>query len=150
MKRISVFLIFTLLAYPTLAQNYPKSVNKAHPSDKVVKGFLTLVDAGEYEATYAYAPTFVKRSMSEKNFAAGLRVTCTMYGTLTSRKLKSKVARKDLPVGSKGDYYIVDYSAKVGKNSLIERLILFDEKGRWKVFSYYRMPPSAAAQMFKE
>ena len=103
------------------------------------KAWLALVDAGQYQESWASAASFFKGAVSQEKWRQQMQAFRQPLGKMTSRKLKSAKYTKTLPGAPDGEYVVIQYQTSFAKKkSAVETITpMLDSDGKWKVSGYY-------------
>jgi hypothetical protein len=101
--------------------------------------WLALMDQGQYEQGWEAAAQYLKNAVSKEDFAKSLAAVRKPLGSVTSRQLKSKEYRTDLPGAPAGQYVVLQYETSFeNKKSAVETLTpMLDKDGKWRVSGYF-------------
>ena len=107
-------------------------------TEEAALGWAQLVDAGDYEESWAQAGPSFRSAVTAKAWATQVAAVREPLGKTLSRTVKSVDERADLPGAPRGDYRIVtfdtDYEASPDS---VETLVFSKDAGRWAVVGYF-------------
>jgi hypothetical protein len=106
---------------------------------KASKEWLTLVDEGDYAASWDNAAELFKGVVTKEQWEKQLTAVRKPLGNLVSRELKSKQYTTSLPGAPDGEYVVIRYETSFqNKKSATETVTPMREKdGSWRVSGYY-------------
>lgn len=101
--------------------------------------WLTLVDSGEYKASWRAAADYLKGNVDEQKWVQTMTTVRKPMGALLARKIKSTQYRTMMPHSLKGKYLIIDYKSSFSnKKAVVESITQMMEKdGNWRVAGYH-------------
>lgn len=140
-KRLRTGLLAILLvaAAPgsALAQSNEQAVAVAK---EAAQQWLAHLDAGEYEATWAEASSYLKSNLSTEQWAARLKQAHGPLDSLQSRSLVAARYTESIPNAPEGEYVIAQYEATYGDKKTVETVSLKKDPDGWRVAGYYIKP----------
>lgn len=115
------------------------SAAKAEAAAKeAAKGWLKLVDAGDYAASWRQAAALFKEAVTESQWQQAAKAVRGPLGKLVSRKLKSATYATSLPGAPDGHYVVLQYdSAFEHKASAVETVTMMLDEGAWRASGYF-------------
>jgi len=101
--------------------------------------WLSLIDVGDYSASWNEAAPVFKGAVSKNQWAQMLQSTRAPLGTVISRTVKSAVYKNSLPGAPDGQYVVIQYESSFEhKKSAIETVTpSLGDDGQWRVSGYY-------------
>jgi hypothetical protein len=106
-------------------------------ADAAARGFLALIDAGQYDTTWERAGSALKASSSKLTWTSALKAA-SLLGHPEQRSLEGFgfTSRVDLaaPVG---EYVLVQYKTRSGNVTFTEKVVMQKEQGAWKIVGYF-------------
>ena len=114
------------------------SLQQGTEAEAVARDWVKLVDAGQYEASWAEAGPVFKSAVTADTWAKQVEPVRKPLGNVVSRELKGIDAPASPPGAPKGEYRIVtfdtDYAAAAGA---VETVVLTKAEGTWDVVGYF-------------
>ena len=109
------------------------------PAIKAAELWLALVDAKEYEKSWAEAAPFFQVKVSEKDWVRMVSFVREPLGDVKSRQLLGAQAATTLPGAPEGEYVVIQFKTSFAeKPDAIETITpMKDEKGTWRVAGYF-------------
>ncbi len=103
------------------------------------RAWLALLDAGQYDATWAEASARFKKAVDAKSWEANARAARARVGAIRSRVVASQLASRSLPGAPEGEYVRFLFGASAeGKAEVMEGVTLTREPdGTWRVSGYH-------------
>ena len=107
-------------------------------TEEAALGWAQLIDAGEYEESWAQAgPTF-RSAVTSEAWATQVAAVREPLGKTLGRTVKSVDERADLPGAPRGDYRIVTFETHYEASpDSVETLVFSKDAGRWAVVGYF-------------
>lgn len=101
--------------------------------------WLTLVDRGDYSASWRQASSLFREQVTEEKWRASLASARGPFGKMVSRKLSSARYTTTLPGAPDGKYVIIRYATSFeNKREGIETVTpTKDTDGAWRVSGYF-------------
>jgi hypothetical protein len=101
--------------------------------------WLKLVDQGKYDASWEQAAELFKKSVTRDQWRQAAAAAREPLGTLTSRKVKSREYKEQIPGAPDGKYVILQYDSVFEKKaSAIETVVaMVDPDGAWRTSGYF-------------
>ena len=128
-----VLTLILLLVVPTVAQAAPGD----SPSS-VAQAWLSLVDAGKYDASWDTASAFFQSKATKEQWAAIITPVRDGVGALISRGPGQATPTDSMPGAPFAHYLVIRYTSKFAfKDHAVETLILMFHDGEWKVAGYF-------------
>jgi hypothetical protein len=115
---------------------------KAHKEDSAVAAaakWLSLVDQGQYAASWKEAAPYFKKAVKQKQWGQSLQAVRKPLGKLISRKVQSTIYTTSLPGAPDGEYVVIQFKTSFeNKKSAIETVTpMMDKDGKWRVSGYF-------------
>jgi uncharacterized protein DUF4019 len=113
------------------------------------RDWLSLVDSGNYAASYDQAGEVFRGNTPREQWQAGLENSRRAVGSLVERSLKQAVVAVNLPNAPQGKYVITTFSTKFQQSpqAVWEIVTSFlNPSGQWKVVGYQIKPEGNQAQ----
>jgi hypothetical protein len=131
---LALILTLGLIPSSTLA-----SAEKEAAALQVARNWLSLVDAGEYDASWEAASAYFKSAINGDSWRSALTGARQPLGKVVSRKLKSRTFATELPGAPDGEYVVIQFDTVFeNKRSSTETVTpKKDADGRWRVSGYY-------------
>jgi hypothetical protein len=123
-----------LLVAPALGAEKPEDAAQA-----VADSWLTVLDEGQYEASWEQAAKPLKVAISKDEWKKGCGGARQPLGKLVSRKVKSRQYTEQIPGVPDGKYVVIQYdSVFEQKASAVETVTpMVDFDGAWRVSGYF-------------
>jgi len=101
--------------------------------------WVSLVDAGEYTASWKEAAEYFKTAVSSEQWAQTIHAVREPLGKVVSRKIKTRTYSTSLPGAPDGEYVVIQFDTSFGnKKSALETVTpMRDRDGRWRVSGYF-------------
>jgi hypothetical protein len=100
--------------------------------------WLTLVDTGQYEASWNEAATLFKRQISASDWLKAITAARTPLGKLVTRDLQSATYTTSLPGAPDGEYVVIQFNTIFkNKAQAIETVTPMKDGDNWRVSGYY-------------
>ena len=101
--------------------------------------WVSLVDAGEYTASWKEAAEYFKAAVSSEQWSQTIHAVREPLGKVVSRKVKTRTYRTSLPGAPDGEYVVIQFDTSFGnKKSALETVTsMRDRDGRWRVSGYF-------------
>jgi hypothetical protein len=130
-----VFLVLVVASFSTLRAEQSAESKAAGAS----QGWLDLVDAGQYGASWEEAAAYFKGAVPKSQWERTMKALREPLGKVLSRKMKSVEYTRTLPGAPDGEYVVIRYETSFeAKRSAVELVIpMFDGDGRWRVSGYH-------------
>lgn len=103
--------------------------------------WLSLVDAGEFSASYQDAANVFKGQLQEGDWTERGNQIQTQLGELKSRALVDARYMEEIPQAPEGEYVALRYDSEFSNGQMNELVILAQEGDGWKVAGYMVGPP---------
>lgn len=102
-------------------------------------GWLKLVDAGNYAASYQQASTLFKDHVSAAAWVRQVGAARKPLGAVVSRQVTAAHYATTLPGAPDGQYVVIQYRTSfTHKKSAVETVTpMLDQDGQWRVSGYY-------------
>ena len=127
-----------LLAPPaSQGQSYQKRVDAATAA---AADWFELLDADDYEATWAQASSFFQSKVSQKQWVKQLKRAHQGVDSLQSRSLVGARYKSEPPSGPKGHYVITQYRAQYGSQAMVETVTMKKDSSAWRLAGYFIKP----------
>lgn len=100
--------------------------------------WVSLVDAGRWEDSWAAAGGLFQSRMPQAHWAAAIQPVREPLGAVASRALASTTSSTTLPGAPDGQYQLVQFSTRfANKDDATETVVLACEPSGWKVNGYF-------------
>ena len=108
-------------------------------AQKAAEQWLSLVDAGNFAASWKAASTYLQKVVSEDQWQRRITAVRGRLGNPMSRKLKSAKYTKSVAGAPRGEYVILQFNTSFSnKKEVVETVTpVLDKNGRWRVSGYY-------------
>lgn len=128
---VGAAIVIALLTDITMAANADKEQAAVIAAEK----WLTLVDDGNYAASWKEASPRLRASVTQKKWEQGLHSDREPEGKIISRKIKRSIYRSDPPDGK---HVVIWYQTSFqNRKSAVERVwTRLDKDGQWRVTGY--------------
>jgi opacity protein-like surface antigen len=102
-------------------------------------GWLKLVDAGQYGASWDEAARLFRNAVSKDGWERSLKGLRAPLGSVVSRRAFSKRYTESLPGAPDGKYVVIQYETSFeNKKTAIETVTpMLDGDGHWRVSGYF-------------
>ncbi|MDP4576087.1 DUF4019 domain-containing protein [Qipengyuania sp. G39] len=114
------------------------SLQQGTPAEAAARDWIKLVDAGNYQESWAQAGSMFKSAVTADAWAKQVTPVRQPLGEVVSRNLKGIDAPASLPGAPKGEYRIVtfdtDYASAAGA---VETVVLAKSGSDWGVVGYF-------------
>jgi DNA-binding CsgD family transcriptional regulator len=125
-----------------VAQSTGASPTTANASASMSQGdarqWLTLVDRGDWEASWRTAAALFKSQLSASQWAATVQPVRVPLGATSSRIFQSVTKTNSLPGAPAGEYEVIQFRTDFSKKpGAIETITLIHEGAGWKVAGYF-------------
>ena len=128
-------LVVLLLASPDAL---PAEPDKEAAAQAVALAWLSLVDRGDYAASWREAATLFRSQISSANWVSAVTSARTPLGALGERRLMSATYTTALPGAPDGEYVVLQFQATFSKKaSAIETVTPMLDGAQWRVSGYY-------------
>lgn len=136
-KSIPSLSLLVLLCLVVPAVHAGESVEDAAQS--AAAKWLSLVDSGNYSASWKEAAAYFRGSVPEATWQAQVGAVRGPLGKVLGRALKARQYAKSLPGAPDGEYVVIQYDTKFEhKQAAIETVTpMKDRDGVWRVSGYY-------------
>jgi tRNA A-37 threonylcarbamoyl transferase component Bud32/TM2 domain-containing membrane protein YozV len=110
-----------------------------NPAVAAARGWLALIDAGNYSESWKQASAFFQGAVTEAVWENSMTTFRKPLGELVSRQLKSAQPMTELPGAADGQYVVMQFETSfANKKSAIETVTFALEKdGQWKSAGYF-------------
>lgn len=135
-----VLLFATTAPNATTAQSHEQAVEAAK---QAAREWLSLVDAGKYEATWREAGASLRAGVpTAEQWAKQIRRVHSKLDSIRSRSIVAARYTTSLsdPNAPEGEYVVVQYRSWFGKEKRVETVILSREADEWRVIGYFVKP----------
>jgi hypothetical protein len=127
-----MFLLITSL-FSAAGQN-----EKEVEAIKGARGFLQLVDGGQYEASWERTSPIFKGQISREKWAEMLSGVRPPFGSIISRNVATAKFSTSLPGVPDGEYVTVQFASSFEKKmEAIETVTMFRFQKEWQVAGYF-------------
>ena len=131
-KVLLIFLITLCLSATVPASEAEKQAEEA------ALAWLSLVDAGQYKASWKKAASLFRAQVSVKQWSQAVSAARKPFGKLKSRQLMDATYATSLPGAPDGEYVVLQFEAVYEhKASAIETVTPMQDDGNWRVSGYY-------------
>jgi hypothetical protein len=136
MKMATLFLI-AVLAATTPAAAQEETTQAA--AETVTRAWLTLVDSGQYEASWDKAASFFRAAITPEDWVQALSGARAAFGAVLGRDTISTEHTKTLPGAPDGEYVVFQFrSSFENKANAVETVTAMkDLDGKWRVAGYF-------------
>jgi hypothetical protein len=119
--------------------SFAATTDKEQATVMAAEQWLTLVDAGNYAASWQTAAEYFKGAISQEQWQHALQTIRKPLGATIFRKLKTKTYETSLPGAPDGEYVVIQYETSFqNKKSAIETITpMLDKDGWWRVAGYF-------------
>ena len=138
MKRLLLFLsLILILAGAGCDTSGHRDAERA--AIDAAKDWLSLVDNGDYGASWDTAAEFFKAAVPREQWMMTMESSRRPFGKNLSRKLISKNYSKTMPGAPDGEYVVIQFEASFdNKASAVETITpMLDKDGKWRVSGYF-------------
>jgi hypothetical protein len=103
------------------------------------EAWLKLLDAGDFDASYAAADEFFKENVTALKWKSALAYARKPLGKFDSRSLISSMSKKSFPGASDGEYFEMFFKAQfANKKEAVETATFNKGKdGKWRASGYF-------------
>src|ERR1700692_3358620 len=110
----------------------------------VSKAWVALIDAGQYDDSYASACGAMHDKVPQDRWAEVLKALRTPWGPVLSRRQISHIYKPNGYEGSEGEYMVITYDTSFQRfSSATEIVVLKWEGGKWRGAGYNAGPKSS-------
>ena len=108
-------------------------------AEKSALAWLAMVDAGNYEASWREAASFLRGAVSQEDFKKSMVGARQPLGRMLSRKVKSRTYRESLPGVPDGKYVVLEFDTSFeNKKTAVETVTPMQESdGTFRVSGYF-------------
>jgi len=108
-------------------------------AEKSAFAWLAMVDAGNYDASWREAASFLRGAVSQEDFKKSMVGVRQPLGRMLSRKVKSRTYRESLPGVPDGKYVVLEFDASFeNKKTAVETVTPMQESdGTFRVSGYF-------------
>ncbi len=138
MKKVSVLILLLLLAV-SLSSFARADAGTEKAAISAAKFWLSLIDKGQYAASWRESSEYFQGAISEDKWQAALDGVRTPLGKTVSRRVTTSKRMKELPGAPDGLYVVMKFRTSFeNKKSAIETVTFMLEKdGNWKAAGYF-------------
>ena len=138
MKKVSVLILLLLLAV-SLSSFARADAGTEKAAISAAKSWLSLIDKGQYAASWRESSAYFQGAISEEKWQAALDGVRTPLGKTVSRRVTTSKRMKELPGAPDGRYVVMKFRTSFdNKKSAVETVTFMLEKdGSWKAAGYY-------------
>jgi len=136
MKMAALILVAALVATnPALARD--DAAQSA--AETTTRTWLTLVDSGQYEASWGNAASFFRAAITSEDWVQALSGPRAAFGAVLGRETLSAEYTKTLPGAPDGEYVVFQFQSSFeNKASAVETVtVMKDLDGKWRVAGYF-------------
>ncbi|WP_233511162.1 DUF4019 domain-containing protein [Dyella psychrodurans] len=101
------------------------------------KVFLSEIDAGRFEETWANAGPALKATSNAEAWTAILHVTRSALGEAKDRKIKGFGFTDHLANAPPGEYAAIGFETTFVNATVEEKVVFQKDQGQWKVVGYF-------------
>ncbi len=136
-------LLCVLLTSPVVAQAAPDT-SAVSLATTAAEGWLALVDAGSYEASWEAAAPAFREAVSQADWVVAVGRARAPFEPFGVRRQSGAVFHATLPNAPPGPYVILTYTTAVaGDRSVTETVVpMRTAAGEWRVSGYFVRPGS--------
>ncbi len=111
----------------------------AKAAQQSVETWLSLVDVGDYPATYDSAAAFFRNAITQEKWVASIQTVREPLGYLNARTVKSTTVTSTLPGAPDGEDVVFQFNAKFERKlAAVETVTVVREPdGVWRVVGYF-------------
>ena len=126
--------IMIVAAAPVVAQ-----VDATQTAQRDAEQWLSLVDAGNYAASWDLAGTYFKNSVPATAWEQSVRPVREPLGPLESRTLREAARHTTLPGAPDGDYVVLQFDTSFARKAeAVETVTVVNQgDGIWRVVGYF-------------
>jgi hypothetical protein len=139
--KIFVSTIIGILFVSTLTRcSQELSVNKKKEIEATesIKGWLAIVDSGQYSKSWQLAGNTFKKQVSDSIWNAALNKVRTPLGKINIRTNNSAKYTTSLPGVPDGEYVIATFKTSFDKKKeALETVSAMFEDGKWRIVGYF-------------
>jgi hypothetical protein len=138
MKKVSVLMLLLFSAVTVFTSAWADAgAEKAAIS--AAKAWLSLIDNGQYAASWRESSAYFQGAISEEKWQAALDGVRSPLGKMVSRRVTTSKRMKELPGAPDGRYVVMKFRTSFdNKKSAVETVTFMLEKdGSWKAAGYY-------------
>lgn len=108
-------------------------------AERAALEWLTLVDAGDAQRSWAAAATLFRRAVPEQRWAESLAAARGPLGRVESRRLTAATQATQLPGAPDGEYVVFQFDTVFEhKRASVETVTpMRDADGHWRVSGYF-------------
>ncbi|WP_100644610.1 DUF4019 domain-containing protein [Alteromonas facilis] len=130
MKRLGLFCFSLLLSFSAYT-NTPSAADRG-------LSWLALVDAEQYEASWAETAPLFKAQVSVKQWAETIQKARAPFGQLLAREVSGSSEHASLPGAPDGEYVVLSITSQFAhKAHAIETLTMKKEGDEWLAIGYF-------------
>jgi hypothetical protein len=109
------------------------------PGVSAARGWLKLIDGGEYAKSWDHASTLFKNAITKEKWTQTLGAVRRPLGRVLSRELLSETYKTSLPGAPDGRYVVIQFKTSYEKKkSAVETITpMMEDDGKWRVSGYY-------------
>ncbi len=138
--KMAVFFPLTLLlvfASPAFPLDY--GVQKEQAAIAAAERFLTAVDAGQYQESWAEASSLFKSQITRDEWVSRIARLRPLFGAVIHRTVKSTRYLTSPPGAPDGEYVMILFQTSfTNKKDAIETVTpTLDKDGQWRVSGYF-------------
>lgn len=135
MKKAALLAAFMMLMVGFMAAQD----SKTEAAQKAAESWLTLVDNGDYAASYDHAASFFQSKVTKEDWIRQVGAARGPFGKIVSRRLKSAQYTTSLPSAPDGQYVVIQYDTSFENKQSAQELIvtMLDKDGQWRVSGYF-------------
>lgn len=136
MKIVAALAMFALLAGLPAAGGADEMQDAA---EAAARQWLALVDAGDYQQSYAEASSLFRGATSESDWITAVSRAREPLGAMNGRTLTSATFMKSMPGAPDGEYVVIQFATTFERKvAAVETVTpMKDDDGQWRVSGYY-------------
>jgi hypothetical protein len=106
---------------------------------KAAQAWLSLIDSGDYGASWQEAADIFKNAATKEQWAGMAKTVRQPLGEVISREVMTKMPTQTVPGGPDGEYVVIQFKTSFeNKKNAIETVTpMLDKDGVWRVSGYY-------------
>jgi len=123
----------------TIPQQQAKDEQATSAAIEAAKGWLKLVDDGQYSQSWSQAAEYFQKSVSEAQWGKAVEPVRKPLGKVLSRKVINSTYTTLLPGAPDGQYVVIQFETSFeNKHNAVETVTpMLEPNGQWRVSGYY-------------
>ena len=123
----------------TIPQQQAKDEKATAAAIGAAKGWLKLVDDGQYSQSWSQAAEYFRKNVSEGQWSKAIEPVRKPLGKALSRKVINSTYTTSLPGAPDGQYVVIQFEASFeNKHNAVETVTpMMEPDGQWRVSGYY-------------